>query len=203
MAFSKAFERELNKLFNQRTDWLRRKLFTSGVGKPPKFSRKKVDNGIRRLQDIASKALAHNLTKLEFNQHIGPHKNFYIKGRGPKEKEARFKDWFSTNFGNSRGFVYVFWGNHGKCIYVGRTGSHEGRPSQHFEKYWFRSVKRVTIFSVNGKSQIPKLECLAIHRFQPTQNEKKAAKTKWTKACPLCKIHKYIEGELRDIFRLR
>jgi hypothetical protein len=37
MAFSTAFEGELNKLFRQRTDWLRRKLGTTGAGKHPNF----------------------------------------------------------------------------------------------------------------------------------------------------------------------
>ena len=46
MAFSKSFERELNSLFRQRTDWLRRKVGTATMGKPPNFSRKKVGAGI-------------------------------------------------------------------------------------------------------------------------------------------------------------
>lgn len=49
MAFSKSFERELNNLFRQRIDWLRRKLGTSTAGKPPEFGRKKVDAGIEKL----------------------------------------------------------------------------------------------------------------------------------------------------------
>jgi hypothetical protein len=116
MAFSKSFDRELNGLFGQRTHWLRRELGTKKTGKPPRFSRKKVDAGIRKPQTI---------------------------------------------------------------------------------------VKRVTIFAVSGNSHIPKLECLAIHHFQPTRNKNKAATKKWTKACPLCTTHKYIESELRDIFRFR
>ncbi len=71
------------------------------------------------------------------------------------------------------------------------------------DKFWFSGVRRVKIFAVNGRSQIPKLECLAIHDFQPTSNKNKAAKKKWTKACPLCKVNKHIKDELRSIFRLK
>ncbi len=202
MAFSKSFENELNKLFGQRTEWLRRKLGTSKAGKPPVFSRKKVDAGVRKLQAIASNALAHKLARSEFNEHVPSPRNYHIKGRGPDDKKARFEKWFTAHFGDKKGFIYAFWGNK-KCTYVGRTGSGGSRPSSHMKTYWFSGVKRVTIYTVSGRSHIPKLECLAIHGFQPTHNKNKAATKKWTKACPLCKTHKYIESELRAIFRLR
>jgi hypothetical protein len=202
MAFSKSFEDELNKLFGQRTDWLRRKLGTSKAGKPPMFSRKKVDSGIRRLQAIASSALAGKLARSEFDEHVPSPRNYHIKGRGPGDKKEQFERWFSAHFGDKKGFIYAFWGNK-KCIYVGRTGAGGSRPSSHMKTYWFSGVRRVTIYAVSRRSHIPKLECLAIHRFQPTQNKNKAATRKWTKACPLCTTHKYIESELRDIFRLR
>jgi hypothetical protein len=203
MAFSKSFERELNALFHQRTDWLRRKLGVKGAGKPPEFGREKVDAGIERLQQIASKALASKLARVELEEHVTSRKNYHVKGHGPDDKKDRFEKWFTAHFGDTKGLIYAFWGNHKKCIYVGRTGSHGSRPSSHFDKFWFGGVRRVTIFSVRGKSHIPKLECLAIHRFQPTRNKNKAASKKWTKACPLCTTHMYIENELRDIFRFR
>jgi hypothetical protein len=203
MAFSKSFERQLNHLFRQRTDWLRRKLGTSKAGKPPEFSRKQVDAGIRKLQAIASNALAHKLAKSEFNEHVASRKNYHVKRRGPDDKKVKFEKWYSARFGKTKGLIYVFWGNQKKCIYVGRTGSHGSRPSSHMEKFWFSGVKRIAIFAVSGTSHIPKLECLAIHYFQPTRNKNKAATKKWTKACPLCKAHKHIEDELRDIFRFR
>jgi hypothetical protein len=153
-------------------------------------------------KEIASQALAHKLAKEAFNEHVASRKNYQIKGRGPADKKARFEKWFSR-FKKTKGLIYAFWGSHGKCIYVGRTGSHGSRPSSHMEKYWFSAVKRVTIFDVRMKSQIPKLECLGIHHLQPKLNKNRAATKKWTKACPLCTTHKYIENELRDIFRFR
>lgn len=203
MAFSKSFERELNSLFRRRTDWLRRKLGNSKAGKPPGFGRKRVNAGIRRLQAVASNALAHKLAKSEFNEHVASRRNYHVKGRGPDDKKARFEKWFRANFGKARGLVYAFWGNHAKCIYVGRTGSRGSRPSSHIEKFWFSGVKRITIFAVRGRSHTPKLECLAIHHLQPARNKNKAATKKWTKACPLCTTHRYIENELRNIFRFR
>jgi hypothetical protein len=203
MAFSKSFERELNNLFRQRTDWLRRRVGAKGAGKPPELSRKKIGKGIRKLQTIASGALAHKLAKSEFIEHVASQRSYRIKGRGPYDKKEKFEKWLTTHFHKRKGLIYAFWGNHKRCIYIGRTGSHGSRPSSHFEKFWFSGVKRITIFSVKGKRHIPKLECLAIHHFQPTRNKNKAATKRWTKACPLCTTHKYIENELRDIFRLR
>jgi hypothetical protein len=158
MAFSKAFDHELNSLFRHRTHWLRQELGTKKTGKPPRFSRKKVDAGIRKLQTIASKALAHKMAKSEFVEHVASRKNYYVKGRGPNDKKKKFEKWFAANFRRTKGLIYAFWGNQKKCIYVGRTGSHGSRPSSHFEKFWFSGVKRVTIFAVSGNSHIPKLD---------------------------------------------
>lgn len=203
MAFTKGFERELEGLFHQRTDWLRRKLGTQGVGKPPKFGRKKVDSGIKRLQEIASVGLANRLARVEFDQHVDFQHNYHIKGRGFESKKEKFEKWFASKFKKIKGVIYVFWDKHKNCIYVGRTGAHGCRPSSHFDRVWFSPVTRVTVLAVKRKSHLPKLECMAIHRFQPKRNQNKAATKKWTKACPLCTTHKYIETELRDIFRFR
>ena len=203
MAFSKSFERELNKMFRRRTHWLRRELGDKGAGKPPKFGRKNVNKGILKLQEIASAALAQKLAKSEFNEHINFRKNYRIKGRGSSEKKKKFETWFSINFSQGKGIIYAFWGEHEQCIYVGRTGPHGHRPSSHFDKLYFLRVKRVTIFAVHSRSHLPKLECLAIHHFRPLHNKNKASTKKWTKACPLCMTHKYIETELRNIFRFK
>jgi len=203
MAFSKTFERELDKLFHKRTHWLLNEIGSKKPGKPPEFGRKKVTAGIKKLQKIASDALASKLAKTEFNQHVTKKKDYYIKGHGPEDKKEKFEIWFSRYFPKTEGLIYTFWGKGRQCIYVGQTGSHGSRPSSHFEKYWFASVRRVTVFSVGAKSHIPKLECLAIHHFQPKKNKNKAATKKWTKACPLCDTHKYIENELRSIFRFK
>src|SRR5712692_6220138 len=134
MAFSKSFESELDKLFRQRTHWLRLKLGTRGAGKPPEFSRKKVSDGIFKLQTIASDSLAHKLAKSEFNEHVASRKNYHVKGRGPHDKKVKFEKWFTTVAAKQKGLIYAFSRDHKKCIYIGRTGSHGSRPSSHFEK---------------------------------------------------------------------
>jgi hypothetical protein len=203
MAFSKQFVKALDELFRQRTHWLRSELGLVKPGQPPKFSRQKVNAGIKKLQKIASNALTHKLAKIEFEKHITKPKSWHIKGRGPDDKKKRFNEWYKRIGITSKGCIYVFWGNSHKSEYVGKTGSGGSRPSSHFEKYWFPRVKRITIFAVKSKTQIPKLECLAIHRFRPIHNKNKAATKKWAKTCPIHKIYNSIESELRSIFRLR
>lgn len=168
MAFPKRFERELDKLFRQRTHWLRSELGLTKPGKPPVFDRTKVDKGISKLQSIVSDAFARTLAKTEFEKHAIIRKTWHIKGHGYKDKKKQFDNWFAREFDKRDGCVYVFWGNH-RCIYVGRTGKGGGRPSQHFKEIWLPQSKRVTIYPVKSKSHIPKLECLAIHRFQPKE----------------------------------
>ena len=87
MAFSGSFERELIRLFRQRTHWLRQKLGTTGAGKPPSFGRKKVGVGIRKLQEIASDELAQKLAKSEFDRYVPSPTNYHVKGRGPKTRK--------------------------------------------------------------------------------------------------------------------
>jgi hypothetical protein len=203
MAFSKRFERELDNLFVRRTHWLRQELGRKGAGKPPQFSRRTVNDAIANLQLIASDALANKLAKHEFETHVTSKKNYHVAGRGVAEKKKRFERWFKKNFSKTTGLIYAFWDGSRQCEYVGKTGSGGQRPSAHFEKFWFNRVKRVTIYDVSRKSHIPKLECLAVHRFRPRQNKNKAATKKWTKACPLCTTHKYIESDLRRLFRLK
>jgi hypothetical protein len=203
VAFSKDFERELDNLFRQRTHWLRVELVSSRPGKPPQFNRQKVDKGIERLQRIASDALAGRLARTEFEKHVQLRKNWHVKGRGLDDRKARFERWFASCFPQSSGCLYAFWNRKGRSEYVGRSGSGGSRPSSHFDKFWFAHVKRVTIFQIPSASHIPKLACLAIHHFQPLRNKNKASIRKWTKSCPLCDTHRYIEEELRRIFRFK
>jgi len=203
MALSKTFGRELDRLFHRRTHWLRRELGKTSAGRPPQFRRQDVNRAIINLQKIASHSLANKLAKTEFSERVKLRKGYRIKGRGPKEKKSLFVPWLERHFGKRQAVVYSFWSKQGKCLYVGRTGPHGSRPSDHFEKYWFGAARRIVVFSIAGASHVRKLECLAIHRFQPLRNKILAAGRKWTKACPLCTTHKYIERELRGIFRLK
>ena len=86
MAFSKSFERgELNRLFRQRTHWLRRKLRVpeeAGAG-PPEFSRKKsvmeFPQASRRSPQIHSRT---NWPNQGFTEVASSRKNNQCQGRG-------------------------------------------------------------------------------------------------------------------------
>jgi hypothetical protein len=203
MAHINKFENALDELFKKRTSWLRSAIGRKKTGPPPKITRRFVKNGISNLQEIASNALANKLAKSEFNKHALGKRAWHIKGFVIDEKKSLFEEWFRKEFPNLINCIYVFWGNE-KFIYVGRTTVYGGsRPSSHFIKFWFKDVKRIDIFPSETASQTPKLECLAIHHFDPVRNKKKSATKKWTKKCPLCAIHKNIEEELRKTFKLK
>ena len=197
------FQRSLDELFRQRTHWLRKSLGASNPGQPPRMTRAKVDTAIDKLQTLASNALASKLAKEEFKEHTQANRWCKVKGRGFREKRKNFQHWLETQLPDVKGYVYSFWNQDKKCVYVGRTGNGGTRPTSHFEKVWFPPVRRIKIYPTDSISQLPKLECLAQHYFQPKENTNKAATKKWTKACPLCEVHQLIEEELRRIFRLR
>jgi hypothetical protein len=56
------------------------------------------------------------------------------------------------------------------------------------------------VYLVRGVSQLPKVECLTKHLYDPRDNKAKPARKKWGKRCPLCKVHDQIRGELRSLF---
>ena len=202
MAHVNKFEYALDKMFKKRTYWLRSAIGSKRPGQPPKFSKKVVESGILKLQEIASHALAGKLAKDEFAKYAHKKKAWHIKGQGVSKKKKLFEEWFKKEFPKQKDCIYIFRGSK-KCVYIGRTGNGCSRPQSHFEKFWLRDAKRIVVYPSASASQSPKLECLAIHCFEPIQNKKKSAKNKWTKECPLCVIHKDIKGELRKIFRLR
>jgi hypothetical protein len=198
------FHRVLDGLFERRTSWLR-KVVDKGIKTKPKiFDKNRRRKGIKRLKLLATDCLARDLAKREFRAMIDKKKQWQCtrsKGWSHKDKKHHFKVWFTRNI-PYKNCIYVFWKGR-KAEYVGRTLKGKNRPQCHFDKIWFHGTTRIDIYSTSQASQIPKLECLAIHRFQPKQNGQRAAVQKWAKRCPVCKIHKQIESELRDIFALR
>jgi len=101
-----------------------------------------------------------------------------------------------------RSCIYFFWSRRG-CEYVGRTTRGGSRPASHFDKYRFRCVSRIDVYAATGRRAITALECLARHRFQPIQNRIAPAQRKWTRACPMCRLHADLDDELRALFPLR
>lgn len=205
MARIKDFTRLLDDLYVRRTHWLRGVLTKRGrSGAPPRFAKRHVVRARKHLQQIASDALARKLARREFERGVLGRKSWHItsrKGHGRDAKKRHFKTWFQEHI-EYRNCIYAFWDGR-RCLYVGKTETGAGRIASHFVKFWFGKATRVDVYATRGRRVLPALECTAIHRFLPSYNKSKAESKKWTRKCPLCKVHKGIETELKDIFQFR
>lgn len=200
----KNFEAKLHDLFGRRTHWLRTQVKKPAGGRPPKFNRKEIDSAIEKLKEISTKCLLQTNIMADFKNHYETKKQWHItskKGWGAENKKKKFNSWFEKNI-ESDGLVYIFWGKGKKCLYVGRTIKGKQRPQSHFHRDWFKEARRIDVFTATPKN-IPMMECLATHRYNPTQSKIKPSKKKYFKKCPICETHKKIQQEVRSIFRLR
>jgi hypothetical protein len=191
-------------LFRKRAFRLRSTLDGRRPGAPPAFNRNTVNDAIARLQELASEHFAKQFARDEFGLAVHQRKGWHAKrgkGRGVDAKKSTFEHWYKLHFNSSR-CIYVFWSGR-QCEYVGKTGSGGSRPSSHFVKFWFGTVTRIDVYATLGNRALPALECLGIHHFRPRRNKSKAETRKWLRKCPLCGAHKEIQGEMRNIFRLR
>lgn len=198
------FHRVLDELFERRTSWLRKVVDKGRKQRPQIFDPERRRNGIEKLKKLATECLAGNLAKKEFKATIDKKKQWRCtksKGWSRDDKREHFDDWFSRNI-PYKNCIYVFWKGR-RAEYVGRAVQGKGRPHDHFKKFWFNGVTRIDIYSTSLASQIPKLECLAIHLWEPKQNGLKASIPKWAKKCPVCTVHRLISEQLGDIFALR
>jgi hypothetical protein len=204
MSRAKDFVRELDSLLHRRTDWLRSILSKPRPGGPKAFSKKHVDRAVKRMQVIASDALAPRVARdlfdyeVEFQRRWHPKKG---KGWGRAEKQRVFKGWFKREVEHGP-TIYVFWAKR-RCLYVGKTDGSGGRVASHFVKHWFGAATRIDLYAVYQRRSLSALECTAIHHFRPVYNRAKAESKKWTKKCPLCAIHRDIESDVRGLLRLR
>ena len=198
------FDKRLWRLFEDRTAGLKKAILQGHSGRLPVISRRKVSHSIEKLQRLASDCIVDRMAKKEFDKVVDKKKQWHStknKGWGWRARRDNFDDWFERHIPYPN-CIYVFWQGR-KCRYVGRTVRGKGRPREHFAKRWCAHVTRVDIYSTSSASQVPKLECLGIHRFEPTENGPRASIPKWAKKCPVCKVHKLIRKEIRLIFRLR
>jgi hypothetical protein len=123
------------------------------------------------------------------------------KGFGRTKKKQSFKKWYDKNI-TTRNCVYAFW-NKSRCLYVGRTLNGKGRPTAHFEKYWFGRATRVDVYGFDRRRDVPRFECLLTHKRSPSKSKMKPAKKKYYSPCPVCVGKKFIGDEVRGIFQLR
>jgi hypothetical protein len=193
---------ELDKLFAERTHWLRDLVRKRSPGRPPTFDRRKVDRRIALLREYAEKAIVKTEYKRDFSTLYDRRQSWHPRAGGRRSIEAKrkaFRKFWRTRIGGKR-FVYIFWRD-GDCIYVGRTRESGQRPQAHFKKPWFRSVSRIDLYVTNHVSGLPKLECLAVHWFQPARNKARPARRKWSKKCSIRKARR--RDDLKSIFKLR
>lgn len=198
------FDRLLHKLFDDRTHWLKAQVRKPNRGKPPTFDKNKVEKAIRHLQTLAEEAQLHARAISGLVNLYSDKKQWRVtanKGWGVDQKRLKFNEWFDKCIPYNN-CVYVFWAGH-RCRYVGRTLGGKNRPQSQFQKHWFPGVTRVDIYSSQGAREIPKLECLLTHRFNPMHSKVMPASQKWFSKCPICETRSLIRDEIKYIFRLR
>ncbi len=199
----KAFNGELNKLFEKRIHSLKSIVANPTKGKPPKLTKSSIDKSVILLQLYANSALINEYYKQGYDKLKLLKKQWHIKnkGWGREAKIESIKRWYDTKI-NWPNNIYVFC-NKRKCLYVGRTLNGKGRPQTHFKTYWLGQATRVDIYHTSKKRDIPKLECLAWHKNQPTINKNKPSIPKGSTKCPICKNDILIKNEIKSIFGLK
>jgi hypothetical protein len=198
------FNRELDRLYQIRTEKLRHIIGDPKIGKAKAFTRNLRNAGIKRLKEIASKACISRCYRKEIQERVEKKKSWHItrgKGFNLDAKQASFKEWYSNTFYNHRICIYIFWSGN-KCLYVGKTEKAPGRIISHIYNKKFGRPTRIDVYQTYGKSDLPILECLAMHRYGPKINKMKAAKKRYTAKCPICIHTRNISRELHEIFVL-
>lgn len=197
------FENHLDWLFRIRTHSLRSFLWPT-MGPPPRLSKKRLKRSIAKLQEIAVDSyLSSRLARKVYRSY--DHKRQWHskrnKGFGIRAKKKAFKSWYDQKV-TTKNSVYVFWDKK-KCLYVGRTLNGKGRPTSHFEKYWFRRTTRVDVFGFDRKRDVPKYECVLTHRWQPAYSRITPSRKRYYTHCPVCEGREEISDSVKSMFRLR
>jgi hypothetical protein len=142
-------------------------------GPVPTLTKSQRERAIKRLQEIASGALAKKMARKAFQRSAKNKRSWRTKGRGTDKKREKFRDWARDKIDRDSGKVYVF-GRDKKCRYVGRTKGCGSRPSQHFKMHWFKGTTRIDVYMAPKTGEISRLEFLAAHWLLPSQNKIKS-----------------------------
>lgn len=199
MALKTQFNRVLDDALERRTGQLRRLVISNGQGAPKKYTKAIRDRLKKRILLAASAVLVNEQADEEFKGLVlGRHLRF-IRGFGITDRFDRLYKWARRKLDGP--IVYAFWRGK-KCLYVGKGKSY--RRLKHYEKsVYLWHAKALEVWEIGTKSQLPRAECLAIHLFKPRDNkQKKAAKVKWGKVCPICKRHDEIASATSSLLRL-
>ena len=200
MSLQKQFEEQLNNLWQRRTAKLRCEVVPRGRGKQLTFNRTVRNTIVDVLLDQASEILVRRDAKAAFADIVRSRHLKQIRGRGVAERAERLLNWARETLDGP--IIYSFW-RHGRCLYVGKSGSWHRLRNYQRHVYIDREAHSIKVFQVKSLSYLAQAECLAIHLFSPRYNIAKASRTKWGKACPICKRHDIIRDELINLCRIR
>lgn len=174
------------------------------AGAAPTLSRRKIGKSITKLQDIAeldflkSKGARKILKSYDYKRQWHSKKG---KGFGRAAKRRSFKYWYDRRI-TTKNCVYAFW-NGSHCLYIGRTLNGKGRPTAHFDKYWFGKATRVDVFGFDRKRNVPQYECMLTHKYEPSNKQMTPSSRRYYTPCPVCVGRKYIKEQVKRLFRLR
>jgi hypothetical protein len=174
------------------------------MGKAPLFSKKRLRRSIAKLQEIAVDSYLGSKDARQVYKSYDHKRQWHSKrnkGYGVRAKKKAFKNWYEQRI-TTKNSVYVFWDKK-KCLYVGRTLNGKGRPTAHFEKYWFRRATRVDVFAFDRKRDVPRYECVLTHRWEPAYSRITPARRRYYTHCPICDGRREIAMSLKSMFRLR
>jgi hypothetical protein len=199
LALKTKFVRVLDDAVERRTEQLRRLVVSPNQGAPKKYTRTIRDRLKKRILLAASAVLVNEHAEHEIAKTVLRRRLRFIKGFGLTNRFDRLYGWAERKLQGP--IVYAFWRGK-KCLYVGKGKSY--RRLKHYDKsvyLWHASA--LEVWQIKSKSQLPRAECLAIHLFKPRDNkQKKAAKVKWGKVCPICKRHDEIASATSSLLRL-
>lgn len=199
MSLAKQFSKKLDDLWRRRTAELRALVIPRATGQPKRFSKSMREKLIDEILEYATRILVKKEGTKEFNTVVRRRALKGIKGRGLRDRGNKLISWAEDNF---RGpIVYAFW-NKKKCLYVGK-GRNWKRLKDYKKSAYLNEAKQIEVFTIKSKSHLGKVECLAVHLFNPRDNEYKPAKSKWGKSCPVCEKHDHIYDDLHELFRIR
>ncbi|MGD1211781.1 MAG: hypothetical protein ABR973_10545 [Candidatus Acidiferrales bacterium] len=199
MALKTKFLRVLDDALERRTDQLRRLVVSPDQGAPKKYTRAVRDRLKKRVLLAASAVLVNEHAENELAKTVLRRRLRFFKGHGLTDRFDRLYRWAERKLDGP--IVYAFW-RRKKCLYVGKGKSY--RRLKHYDKsVYLWHANALEVWQIKTQSRLPRAECLAIHLFKPRDNkQKKAAKVKWGKACPICKRHDKIASATSSLLRL-
>lgn len=98
--------------------------------------------------------------------------------------------------------VYVFWKGD-TCTYVGQSKRGHWGGGGKWERSVWRNSDYIQVFATARRRDLDKFECLAMDRFRPLHNLRRAPDRRHHTKCPVHEILWYLEGELRTVYAMR